>query len=197
MKLKTVPIFLAFLAMGFGDAVGPFVGLAREHFQLTNFMATLIQFVGFIMFFFLSIPMGIYQDKKGKKHVLLLGLFVALLGLIIPILLPILISLLLVVLFQVPMVGDDWIRLILLIGVSLLYITFFILFGLFVSSLSSRSSVSFLFSLVFWIAFVLIIPRAGVVAAGHIVPVPSLGEVEGTRDAYAKNKWEEYFRNKI
>ena len=85
MKLKTVPIFLAFLAMGFGDAVGPFVGLAKEHFQLSNFMATLIQFVGFIMFFFLSIPMGIYQDKKGKKHVLLLGLIVALLGLVIPI----------------------------------------------------------------------------------------------------------------
>jgi fucose permease len=85
MKLKTIPIFLAFLAMGFGDAVGPFVGLAKEHFQLSNFMATLVQFVGFIMFFFLSIPMGIYQDKKGKKHVLLLGLIVALIGLIIPI----------------------------------------------------------------------------------------------------------------
>jgi fucose permease len=84
-KFKAAPIFLAFLCMGFGDAVGPFVGLAKEHFQLTNFMATLIQFVGFIMFFFLSIPMGIYQDKVGKKHVLMLGLFVALVGLVIPI----------------------------------------------------------------------------------------------------------------
>lgn len=84
-KLKAIPIFLAFLCMGFGDAVGPFVGLAKEHFQLSNFVATLIQFVGFIMFFVLSIPIGIYQDKKGKKHVLILGLLVALLGLIIPI----------------------------------------------------------------------------------------------------------------
>ena len=114
-------------------------------------------------------------------------------GLIIPILLPILISLLLVVLFQIPMTADDWIRLILLIGVSILYITFFILFGLFISSTTSRSSVSFMFSLVFWIAFVLIIPRGGVVAAGHIVSVPSLGEIEGMRDAYAKNKWEAYY----
>jgi len=54
-KLTAVPIFLAFLCMGFGDAVGPFVGLAKEHFQLTNFVATLIQFVGFVMFFVLSI----------------------------------------------------------------------------------------------------------------------------------------------
>lgn len=84
-NLTTLPIFLAFLCMGFGDAVGPFVGLAKEHFQLTNFVATLIQFVGFVMFFVLSIPMGIYQDKKGKKHVLMLGLLVAFIGLVIPI----------------------------------------------------------------------------------------------------------------
>ena len=84
-NLRSIPVFLAFLCMGFGDAVGPFVGLAREHFHLSNFMATMIQFVGFLMFFVLSIPMGIYQDKRGKKHVLMIGLFVALVGLVIPI----------------------------------------------------------------------------------------------------------------
>ena len=84
-SFRSVPVFLAFLCMGFGDAVGPFVGLAKEHFQLSNFMATLIQFVGFMMFFIISIPMGIYQDKKNKKHVLGLGLIVALIGLVIPI----------------------------------------------------------------------------------------------------------------
>jgi len=88
MKTKSItsfPIFLAFLCMGFGDAVGPFVGLAREHFEISTLMATLIQFIGFTMFLILSIPMGIYQDKKGKKHVLALGLLVALAGLVIPI----------------------------------------------------------------------------------------------------------------
>jgi MFS family permease len=84
MKLKTFPIFLAFLAMGFGDAVGPFVGLAKESFSLSNTMAQLIPFVGFIMFGLLSVPMGIYQDKKGKKFVLMLGLGLALAGLLIP-----------------------------------------------------------------------------------------------------------------
>ena len=84
-SLLSAPIFLAFLCMGFGDAVGPFVGLAKETFQLTNFMATLIQFIGFTMFLLLSIPMGVYQDKRGKKHVLALGLLVALAGLVIPI----------------------------------------------------------------------------------------------------------------
>ena len=49
-KYAALPIFLAFLTMGFGDAVGPFVGLARERFQLSNFMAQLVPFVGFLMF---------------------------------------------------------------------------------------------------------------------------------------------------
>ena len=82
---KSTPIFLAFLCMGFGDAVGPFVGLAKDTFELSNFMATLIQFIGFTMFLILSIPMGIYQDRTSRKHVLRLGLLVALIGLVIPI----------------------------------------------------------------------------------------------------------------
>ncbi len=85
MKLKTVPVFLAFLAMGFGDAVGPFVGLAKNEFNLSNTMAFLIPFMGFIMFGIVSVPMGIFQARKGKKYVLILGLSVMLLGLIIPI----------------------------------------------------------------------------------------------------------------
>ncbi len=82
---KAAPIFLAFLCMGFGDAVGPLVSLAKDSFQLTNFVAQLLTFSGFLMFGILSIPLGVYQDKKGKKHILLLGLFVAFVGLIIPI----------------------------------------------------------------------------------------------------------------
>ena len=78
MRLRTLPVFLAFLAMGFADAVGPFVSLAKNEFQLSNTVASLIPFVGFSMFGLLSIPMGVFQDKRGKKFVLMLGLVVAL-----------------------------------------------------------------------------------------------------------------------
>lgn len=84
MNRKTFPVMLAFLCMGFGDAVGPFVGLAKEQFALSNFEAQMIAFMGFIMFGILSVPMGLFQDRKGKKIVLMLGLIIALLGLIIP-----------------------------------------------------------------------------------------------------------------
>ena len=85
MSKKTIPIFLAFLVMGFGDAVGPFVGLAKNEFNLSNTLAFIIPFLGFLMFGLLSVPMGIFQDKKGKKFTLELGLIIALLGLVIPI----------------------------------------------------------------------------------------------------------------
>lgn len=81
-----VPVFLAFLCMGFGDAVGPLVGLVKQSFGLSNFEAQLISLSGFIMFGVLSIPLGLLQDKKGKKVIMNLGLIIALAGLIIPML---------------------------------------------------------------------------------------------------------------
>jgi fucose permease len=81
---RAFPVFLAFLAMGFADAAGPFVSLAREQFQLSYFAAQWITFSGFIMFGLLSIPMGLVQDRTGKKTILLAGLAIMLAGLLIP-----------------------------------------------------------------------------------------------------------------
>ncbi len=83
---KTFPIFLAFLAMGFGDVVGPLVSLVKDSFDVSNFVASLMTTSGFIMFGILSIPLGVFQDKKGKKFILSMGLTIALIGLIVPIL---------------------------------------------------------------------------------------------------------------
>jgi len=83
--LKSTPIFLAFLVMGFGDVSGPLTSQLQSDFSLSNFEAGLVTFMGFIMFGLLSIPMGLYQDRKGRKYVLQLGLFAALVGMILPI----------------------------------------------------------------------------------------------------------------
>jgi len=85
MKSKTLPIFWVFLCMGFGDVVGPLVSLAKDSFHLSNFMAQLLPLCGMVMFGLLSIPMGLVQDKKGKKYVLTIGLLLALFGLLLPI----------------------------------------------------------------------------------------------------------------
>ena len=80
------PVYLVFLAMGFGDVVGPLVALVKETFQVSDFVARLVPFTGFLMFFLLSVPMGLVQDRRGKKFVLMLGLAVALAGAALPIL---------------------------------------------------------------------------------------------------------------
>lgn len=83
-RSQAIPVFLAFLAMGFADAAGPFVSLAKQQFALSNFAAQLIAFTGFSMFGILSVPMGVFQDRKGKKFVLMLGLAIMLAGVLIP-----------------------------------------------------------------------------------------------------------------
>lgn len=84
--LRSTPIFLAFLIMGFGDVSGPLTSQLQNDFSLSNFQAGLVTFMGFIMFGLLSLPVGLYQDRKGRKHVLTLGLIAALIGMLLPIL---------------------------------------------------------------------------------------------------------------
>lgn len=86
MNKKTLPIYLVFLSMGMIDAVGPMVSLAKESFRISITMATLLPLLGYIMYGLLSVPIGLLQDRKGKKFILNLGLSIASLGLIIPIL---------------------------------------------------------------------------------------------------------------
>ncbi|MFC2129398.1 sugar MFS transporter [Bacteroidota bacterium] len=83
--LASIPIFLAFLVMGFGDVSGPLTSQLQNDFELSNFQAGLVTFMAFIMFGLLSIPMGLYQDRKGRKYVLTLGLIAALIGMALPI----------------------------------------------------------------------------------------------------------------
>lgn len=84
MKKQLYPILLVFLAMGFGDVVGPMVSLVKSSFNLSNTTAQLLPFVGFMMFGLLSVPIGILQDRKSKRFTLLLALSVAFVGLVIP-----------------------------------------------------------------------------------------------------------------
>lgn len=114
------------------------------------------------------------------------------LGLTIPLLIPILIAVLLVMVMGVPMEGVHWSRLGAFIGVSVLYFTFFIAFGLLVSALTKRSSVSFLVLLVAWVILVLIVPRAATMAAGQLVPVPSVAEIESQKDRFRTDRWDQH-----
>ena len=83
--MRTLPIYLVFLVMGFGDLIGPLVSLVKERLQISQFQASFIAFAGFIMFGTLSIPVGVLQKRIGKKRTALGGLFLVLAGLTIPV----------------------------------------------------------------------------------------------------------------
>lgn len=85
MKIKTFPVYFIFLAMGLIDSVGPMVSLAKESFKISTTMASLLPMLGYIMYGLLSVPIGLLQDRKGKKFIMNLGLSIALTGVVIPI----------------------------------------------------------------------------------------------------------------
>jgi ABC-type transport system involved in multi-copper enzyme maturation permease subunit len=110
-------------------------------------------------------------------------------GLTVPILIPILLCVLAVILLGIPISGDGWAKLGTLLFASILYFTFFIALGILVSALTKRSSVSFLVLLVIWVSLVLIIPRAATMAAGQLVHVDSVGEIDAKKDRYSTDRW--------
>ena len=113
------------------------------------------------------------------------------LALAIPLLVPMLLGVLILLAMGVPMTGQDWIRLALVVTAGYLYFTVFLSAGLLVSSLTERSSTSFLFLLVVWILSVMIIPRTAVLLAARAVDVPSVDELASQKSRYSASLWEE------
>ena len=88
MRLKTIPIFLAFFVMGVADAMGPMSDAVKNDYKLSNVMSTLLSFFVFIAFAVFSVPGGVLAARIGKKKLLLLGLGINALAVLIPTLYP-------------------------------------------------------------------------------------------------------------
>lgn len=81
---KIAPVLLTFIVMGFVDIVGVATGYVQKDFELSDTLAQFIPFMVFIWFFVLSIPVGVIQDKIGKKRMMTIGMIVTFVGLLIP-----------------------------------------------------------------------------------------------------------------
>jgi len=79
-----IPAFAAFYVMGFVDLVGMATGYVKEDFQLSDSMAQLLPSMVFLWFALLSIPTGIFQDRRGKRFTANLGMGITALGLLVP-----------------------------------------------------------------------------------------------------------------
>ena len=78
------PVLLSFFVMSFCDLVGVGVDNAKADFQLNNTLAQLIPLAVFAWFFLLSVPVGIMQERIGKRNMLNIGMLLTALGLFLP-----------------------------------------------------------------------------------------------------------------
>ena len=81
-----IPVLMSFFVMSFADLAGTGVDELKKGTDTPLYVLQLIPFVTFIWYFLLSVPVGIWQDKVGKKRILNLGILVTIIGLFIPIL---------------------------------------------------------------------------------------------------------------
>jgi ABC-type transport system involved in multi-copper enzyme maturation permease subunit len=124
-------------------------------------------------------------------------------SLLIPLVIPMVIGLLLLMVYpNISLLGEDWTRIALIFLMFLLYLSIFFTLGLFVSARTSRSSTSFLLLLFIWVTFVTVIPKASVMIASQIKPIPSVHEITAQKDAYLQeivkesiSERNEYFKN--
>ena len=81
---KVAPVLMGFFVMSIIDLVGISVDRVQADMQLSNTLAQLIPSVSFLWFFLLSVPVGIFQSRIGKKLMLNIGMIITALGLLIP-----------------------------------------------------------------------------------------------------------------
>lgn len=79
-----IPVLMSFFVMSFIDLVGTGVDELKSDASVPRYVLQLIPFVAFIWFFFLSVPVGIWQDQIGKKKALIYGIIITAIGLLVP-----------------------------------------------------------------------------------------------------------------
>ena len=125
-------------------------------------------------------------SNKVPKDRLILGKAIGgFISLLIPLIIPLVLGLLILLIYpNISLSGDDWVRLCIIGILFLLYLSVFFTLGLFISARTTKSSTSFLILLFVWVTFVTIIPKAAIMTAAQINPIPSVHEITAQKDAY-------------
>lgn len=69
-----LPVLMAFYVMGFGDIVGVATSYTQLEFGLSNTLTQILTMLAFVWFALLSIPVSIFQDRRGRKYTVNLGI---------------------------------------------------------------------------------------------------------------------------
>ncbi|MCG7851090.1 MAG: ABC transporter permease, partial [Methanosarcinaceae archaeon] len=105
---------------------------------------------------------------------------------------PFLLTLLILVSYpNISLSEEHWLRIGILFVQFLLYISVFFMLGMFVSSRTHRSAISFLVLLFIWVVFVTIIPKISVMVAAQLRPIPSTNDLTVQKDQYIQGLYRE------
>jgi len=137
-----------------------------------------------------TLRLALANPVSRNRYILgkLLGSAIAL---VIPLIIAILIGCLMLLILRHPMSGEDWLRLGFIIVTGLLYAGVFLTLSIFISSVTYKSSNSFLILLSVWIFGALIVPRASVLIAGRAVDIPSVDETIAQKTRYSSQLFKE------
>ncbi|MCX6135087.1 MAG: ABC transporter permease [Ignavibacteriales bacterium] len=130
----------------------------------------------------------VFSNRVSRASFIMSKLLGSVIALGVPLLVPLLIGCLMLLGLGVPMSGDEWIRLGLLIFAGLLSFGVFLTLSIMISAMVTRSSVSFLLSLVVWIFSVLIVPKGSVLLASQIASVPSMDAIESQKRKFTADQ---------
>jgi len=125
------------------------------------------------------------SNQMPKHHIILGKILGGYISLLIPFVTSFVIGIILLhITAPVSLAREDYAGLFLVFIVYLSYIMTFFMLGLFISSLTSSSSVSLMLSVFIWACYVILIPKFSVVVATHLKPIPSLTEMNSQELAY-------------
>lgn len=130
-----------------------------------------------------AIPKSTYIFGK------LIGSFIALGS---ALLVAISIGILVMLIMNVGLTGEDWLRLMIIILAGFLFFGVFLTLSIFVSAMTDRSANSFLVLLIVWVMCVVVVPGTSVLWAARSVPVPSVDEMAYKKSTLALQLFEEF-----
>ncbi|HUU20093.1 MAG TPA: ABC transporter permease subunit [Sedimentisphaerales bacterium] len=114
------------------------------------------------------------------RHKVLLGKYLALMFTLgVPMLLGILINLIIVTSSEnISIDAGQWYKILVIIILSFLYLSIFVLLGMFISSRTSRSASSMVILLFLWVGLVILIPSFGRIVSKTFQKVPTQAEMQ-------------------
>ncbi len=104
-----------------------------------------------------------------------------------PLLVGILLNLTVVTVLGVPLGSDHWVRIALIILISLIYISSYIMLGLLISSRTYKTSTSLAILLLVWVILSILIPSSGGLLASELYKMPTAREIAAEERTQAKS----------